>query len=288
MANRVAYFFYAPTWDFTPGGPIKLGNVLASVKTPELPLYTAQLPAENELFSTEKRQVEFSYEKLREGKFSIVTRFMSFLGIGFDVGTSGSRSSEENLAFDRLETTQFFPREEYLQKCVEAGIVRRFLEKSRYRKPIYIITGLKIVKGAKAKTLSTSSLGGNLGVDVDGTVWSGGAVPVGGGPEISGSMSRTRGTSWEESSDFVLAYRVQKVKVSKEGTVKNDEAYTTGAMLGHDVVVMETSEGDLLSVEDVDVSLEGDGFVAKEVMDGEELVLCAEPADSNSEESGHS
>lgn len=91
MANRVPCFFYAPTWDFPPGGPIKLGNVLASVKTPELPLYTARLPAEDEVFSTEKRQVEFSLEKQREGKFSIVTRFLSFLGVGVDVGTSGSR-----------------------------------------------------------------------------------------------------------------------------------------------------------------------------------------------------
>jgi hypothetical protein len=91
MANRVPCFFYAPTWDFPPGGPIKLGNVIASVKTPELPLYTAQLLAEDELCSTEKRGVEFSYEKLRDGRFSIVTRIMSFLGVGFDVSRSSSK-----------------------------------------------------------------------------------------------------------------------------------------------------------------------------------------------------
>lgn len=165
--------------------------------------------------------------------------------------------------------------------------MRRFLEKSRYRRPVYIITGLKIVQGAKAKTLRASSLGGNLGLDVDGTVWSGGGVPVGGGPEISGSMSRKQGTLWGESSDFVLAYRVRKVKVSKAGTVRNDEDYRTGAMLGHDVAEMETPELDI-SVEDPDVNQESDGFVTEEVMDGEEPVVCAIPVNYNSEESGRS
>lgn len=91
MANRVPFFFYAPTWDFPPDGPIKLGNVLTSFKTPELPLYTAAPPTPDEVFSTEKRQVEFSHEKLREGQFSILTKFLSFLGAGVDLSASRSK-----------------------------------------------------------------------------------------------------------------------------------------------------------------------------------------------------
>lgn len=91
MANRIPCFFYAPTWDFPPDGPIKLGNVIASVKTPELPLCTAQPLAEDDVYSTEKRTVEFSYEKLREGRFSILTKFLSFLGVGVDVSPSRSK-----------------------------------------------------------------------------------------------------------------------------------------------------------------------------------------------------
>ncbi|ENH75406.1 hypothetical protein FOC1_g10002966 [Fusarium oxysporum f. sp. cubense race 1] len=32
MANRDFFYFYAPTWDYPPEGPIKLGNVISSVK----------------------------------------------------------------------------------------------------------------------------------------------------------------------------------------------------------------------------------------------------------------
>jgi len=186
------------------------------------------------------------------------------------------------MSFDTLETLQFFPREDYLRTCVEATAVRRFLEKTRYRKPLYLITGLKIVRGARAHTLAARSVGASLGVEVDGTVWSGGAVPVGGGPEVSAAVSRTRGTAWEGSSDFVLAYRARRVKVGKKGVVRKDEDYTTGAMLGHDEVVERERPGLEIAVEDLDASEGADGFVIEEVMDGEEVVVCAVPVDLDS------
>lgn len=86
MANNVFYFYYAPTWDWPPEGPIKLGNVLTSIKKPERPLHTAPLPTTDEIFSSDKYEVEYSKEKLREGGFSILTTFLSILGLGVDVG----------------------------------------------------------------------------------------------------------------------------------------------------------------------------------------------------------
>ncbi len=86
MANRTFYFFFAPTWDYPPDGPIKIGNVLTSLKKPEQPLYTAAPQADTDVFSSEKRQVKFSRQKLRSGQFSILTKFLSFLGVGVDVG----------------------------------------------------------------------------------------------------------------------------------------------------------------------------------------------------------
>lgn len=92
MSNRVFYYFYAPTWDYPPDGPIKLGNVLMSIKTAENPLFTAPLPSEEEVFSRNKNDVEYSVEKLRGGKFSILTKFLSFLGVGVDASIDLNRT----------------------------------------------------------------------------------------------------------------------------------------------------------------------------------------------------
>jgi hypothetical protein len=85
MANRQYFFFYAPTWDYPPGGPIKLGNVITSVKKPERRLHCAP-PDASGVFSTEKKSVEYTKDKLRSGKLSILTKLSGVLGFGVDVG----------------------------------------------------------------------------------------------------------------------------------------------------------------------------------------------------------
>ncbi|KAI1658709.1 hypothetical protein F4813DRAFT_388475 [Daldinia decipiens] len=276
MANRTSYFFYAPTWDYPPNGPIKLGNVLTSLKKPERPLCTAAPLADADVFSSEKTQVEFSRDKLNSGQFSILTKFLSFLGVGVDVGVSWDVSEGEAFSFDRIETTQFFPNKDYLQRCIEAEPVRRYLDKSRYRKPIYIITGIKTVTGAKAKSFKSRGIGGSLSTEVDGTVWSGGALPISSGPTTEVNHGRNTDMSWEGSSDFVFAFRVRKVLVEKKtGVVSKDEDYKRGAMLERVHGILEVPVLSILVEMDPDVGQEG--FTREELMEGDVPVICAVP-----------
>ncbi|KAL6400132.1 hypothetical protein AUP68_15825 [Ilyonectria robusta] len=186
MANNVYYLYYAPTWDWPPEDPIKLGNVLMSVKKPEQPLHTAPLPTVDEIFSSDK--------------------------------------------YERVETTHFVPKHDYIQKCIEAPAVRAHLERGRYRKPVYIVTGLKTVYGSKAKSHTSQPHGGNASVAFEGTGWSGGAVPLG----VEGRHETTRGTSWQDSSDFAFAFRARKFH---EESTADDECYDeNGLMEGNRVV----------------------------------------------------
>ena len=91
MANRVFYYFFAPTWDYPPNGPIKLGNVITTVNKPERPLYTAPLPTASEVFSSEKKGVEISKEKILSGKVGILAKFLSVFGVGADIGVDWDR-----------------------------------------------------------------------------------------------------------------------------------------------------------------------------------------------------
>lgn len=91
MSNCVLQYFYAPTWDYPPAGPIKLGNVLMSIKKPENPLFTAPLPTAEEVFTMNKTDVEFSTEKLNGGHLTILTKFLSIFGLGVDTGVQWDR-----------------------------------------------------------------------------------------------------------------------------------------------------------------------------------------------------
>jgi hypothetical protein len=99
MSNKTTFYFYAPTWDYPPPplGPLKLGTIFSNLKRPaESVLYTASVPdrSDNEgstPYSTSKNDVEISTEKLRQGRFAILTQFLSVLGLGVDFGVDWDR-----------------------------------------------------------------------------------------------------------------------------------------------------------------------------------------------------
>ncbi|KAH8586930.1 hypothetical protein B0O99DRAFT_656624 [Bisporella sp. PMI_857] len=283
MANCQCFFFYAPTWDYPPGGPIKLGNVITSVKRPERPLHCAPPPEGSDVFSTKKMTVQYTKEKWRSGKFSILTKFLSVLGFGVDVDAEMDNSDEDTFSFETIQTTQFFPTPSYFQRCIEADDVRRFLQISGYRKPVYIITGLKVVTGVEAKSLKSRTVGGALAFEVDGTLWSGGILPIGGGPGIEGKAGKKAITKWEGSDDFVFAFRVSKIFVGKAtGQVVSEEEYRKGAMLGNEEEQVKGPELSVLKVEDPDA--ESEGFDTVELVDDGDVVVCAIPKEEDSDD----
>jgi hypothetical protein len=139
-------------------------------------------------------------------------------------------SDEKAFKFDRMDTTTFIPTEGYVKRCIDNAGVRLFLETCRYRKPVYIITGVKVVSGAQGATTSSRAVEGVVGAQVDGTVLSGGMAPVGGGPEVRGGKVTKNALSWEGSTDFVFAFKVSEVRVSKSGEVRRERDYTKGAL----------------------------------------------------------
>ncbi|KAG5925765.1 hypothetical protein E4U42_003953 [Claviceps africana] len=247
MASNIPCYFYAPNWDFPPDGPIKLGNVLMSIKKPDRALHAAAVPSSFEVVST-KRRVEFSHKKLKTGGFSILMRFLSSFGFGF------------------VPTTAF------LEGCLAAPAVKRYLQSSRYRKPIYIITGLKTVTGAAVRTSKIHGVGGNLGAEVDGTIWSGGTVPVRGRPDFAAQIEDTDSAVWEDDGSFVFAYKVSKVWVKKEDVV--EEEYRKGAMLSAQHVELEDAP---LRIVREQSDPEEEGYVKEVVREGDEYIVCAIP-----------
>ncbi|PNP74524.1 hypothetical protein FNYG_12147 [Fusarium nygamai] len=281
MANREFYYFYAPTWDYPPDGPIRLGNVISSVKKAHIPLINCPPTADTGIYKTEKKKVQYMTEKLRSGKFSILTKFLSVLGFGVDIGAEVERSDEETFVFETLETNEFIPTKEYLQLCIESETVRGWLEQFNYSKPIYVITGLKNVTGAAANTIKSRTIGGNLSAEVDGTVWSGGAVPIGGGPGIEGKATTSEGTKWE-GGNFVFAFRVSKVRVKETGEVKSEAEYTKGALLDPKEGERKRANVEIIAVEAP--RAQDEGFEEEKLMDGDEEVFCAIPKDEASDD----
>ncbi|KAL7784313.1 hypothetical protein V8C37DRAFT_360127 [Trichoderma ceciliae] len=283
MANNQNLFFYAPTGDNPPGGPIKLGNIITSVKRPERPLHRVP-PADSDVFSTTKMGVGHAKEKLRSGRFSILIRFLDLLGLNVHVGTGQETSDESTFSLKAVETTRFVPTSSYIQTCVEADEVRRFLQLSRNRKPVYIITGLKVVTGIEANMLTSRTVRDSPAVQIESITPHVGPISIS-GPGIKGKAANRAVTKWESSDDFVFALRVSKVLVGQAtGQAVSKEDYRQGAMLGDDDEPQRVKSPRLcvLDVEYPDAA--GEGFDAEELMEGEDIAACAIPRRKDSDD----
>lgn len=188
-------------------------------------------------------------------------------------------SDDETLHFSTITTTQFHPSAPWIQShCVDASpAVQRWFERSRFRKPLYLITGLKIVSGDKsAATKTTRGGGADVEATVDGTVWSAGAVPLGGGPSVEVHQNSTKGVKWGNGGDFVLAFRVKRLRVTKRGVQEVD--FTRGSVLENKAKevdkehVLVLDEEEEIEIEATDPDWEG-----VRVSEGDEDVVVAVP-----------
>ncbi|KAL6796178.1 hypothetical protein GGI42DRAFT_96293 [Trichoderma sp. SZMC 28013] len=280
MANNQNVFFYAPTWDYPPNGPIKLGNVITSVRKPERSLHWIP-PSDSDIFSTKKMSVEHTKDQLQSERFSILVRFFSIFGLNVRVSTGRETSKGNKFSFNTVETTQFVPSSAYIQSCVENDDVRRYLQISRYRKPVYVITGLKIVTGVEANMHTSHAVRSSPTIQIDSAIPHVGPISFGGSGAQNMASNRAV-TAFKNGDDFVFAFRVSKVLVGK-GTdqVVSEEDYRRGAMLGNEEE-QQQNKGLQLSILQVEYpDAEGEGFDAEELTEGEDVVVCAIPREPN-------
>lgn len=281
MSNQIKTYFLPPTWDYPPSGPIKLGAIIITPSRANIPLNLSSIipiPPASLIAATSKHNWEWHREKTREGKVGIWTRFLQVvLGIEADVGMNWNIVNDEVYKFERMESQSFTPEEAYVTEALKAPSIMRFLEKSSFKKPVYMVTGIRVAYGAKVKSVFKRGYGGQAKIGVDGT---GSGVPVSIGPELEVQNSNKTGTEFDGGSDFVFAFQLTRISFKGKTRDLDVEAYNKGSMLGikqKDKTKDGVQEG---RVEDVSTAEQGStaadfGYVAKgETVDGEDELPC--------------
>ena len=145
--------------------------------------------------------------------------------------------------------------------------VAEYIVEPKFKKSIYMITGVKIARGADVKQERSEEAGPLLRVGVNGTT---ALSPVAAGPEVTISSSGPETIFSRGSSGFVFAYRLREIYYSK-GKVKHRE-HNKGALQGLSSSSTKESEEktsvipplEILGYAGEDVSGEGSA-VSKEV-----------------------
>ncbi|TLD24042.1 hypothetical protein PspLS_06912 [Pyricularia sp. CBS 133598] len=140
---------------------------------------------------------------------------------------------DDLLVVDGVRTLEFAPSREYLSKTLDHDAVLRYLQLTRGEKPLYVITGLKVVVGAVLVRKGAER--GELGVDVPAQAESGdgGDTDPFGGQKAFVLGYRTLRMTWAAKDE--MGSRTQKSEVLDMENWKIEEGVVgSGEVVDHD------------------------------------------------------
>lgn len=267
-------YFLCPTSDFIfppPTGPLCLGSIIRSTSAPQYPLNGASIVAVANAFppivETDWKKTVSAEKGIGAGVYAQFLQLATGgLPLGPEVKVEHSTKMKNTFAFDTMTTLSFEPTQEYVEQAVKAPAVQAWLREPRQKfalvNALFLVTGMKLVKGAKImySTSQSTAVEGNLGIDVS-------ALGTTLGPK--GHWTRLDEDEVESTreAEFVFAFRVKRVKFGRRMKL---EDHSKGAFMA---VGEQAGEDECVLVEDVD----GTGIAtAKAVNDeaGEGSVYC--------------
>jgi hypothetical protein len=274
-------YYLAPNCDYPPDGLIALGSIIVDPKTPQKSLnhrnnQRVAVPADD-LQESFKDNWEDVIKSARHNKVALWTKFLQiFLGIGADVSAGLKQGREDFYKFRRLDTKYFEPDLAYIEESLKGEGVTAYISATRGKKPVYMVTGVKIARGASVTGKTVKEYEGLLKVGLDATMLT--AVPISAGPQIETSSTKEREVKFDNGSDYVFAYRVVKIKLSMDGKVKGHEDFIKGAFFGtdegtsnmNDLVAEDWGAEELVATSE---ELQGSNIVSDVYEDGEDVVV---------------
>ncbi len=151
-------------------------------------------------------------------------------GFGGKIGVEYDRGTDDTFTIEKVDTTFFVPSTAYLQKSLNAPEVKEYLKASRWKKVVYLVTGLKVARGVSVMQARKKNTAGSASLGLDGMPV---GVPINVGSEVDISKKIEGSLSFDDSSDCVFAFRLRKISY-KKGIVVKSEQFNQGTMFGDD------------------------------------------------------
>lgn len=216
-------YFLAPTRNNAPDGLIRLGNVIADPSQPDEPLFSPPVVPDG------VRQLNESDWELTVGKDKGVYAgiWLSFLkdliGAGGEAAIEWSKTWKDEWKCEKMRTLEFTASDELLQEAISDRKVQEYLKKKNFHltnTKIYMIVGVKIATGASLVSTFADKWRIGVHIAVDATPL---GVPISGEPKVEFRSGGELRESVKVNDDFVIGYRLRRLKVNSEGIIKENK-----------------------------------------------------------------
>ncbi|RYP06780.1 hypothetical protein DL765_009368 [Monosporascus sp. GIB2] len=238
-------YLRSPSDDYAPDNNIQLGHVWRDPRDPGS-FIGAPLPIPEDIKVNHTYKGSWTIDLGREshGEIGLWAKVAQLF---VTAGASIQWDNAEDGAYmvPRMDTYSIEPTSSY----VEASVASISAEILKTGDNLYMITGVKIARGAEGSNKESKNFGTDTRVGVDTTAT---GAPVQVGEHVSYSKGAHNSQGFGSTGDFVFAYRVREI-FYKKGVLKTME-YNKGAVLGEDMIPVGKNEGELrYAIEDVEV-----------------------------------
>ncbi|KAF5642067.1 transcriptional activator of proteases prtT [Fusarium tjaetaba] len=209
--NSALIYIRAPNLDYEPNKAIRLGHIWkhpmdpGSFCGPPLPI-----PEDMETNYTFKAPWYIGKGRANSGSLGIWASFLQAVGVTAESNFDWNNAKDVSHTCERLDTYSIEPTDDYVKESVKAVAS----EAVRRRERLFMVTGVKIARGAVGSISSSRRVGGGARVGFGGESL---GVPFDGGPQFNISRDIYDEETYGESSDFVFAYRVRRIIYPKGG-----------------------------------------------------------------------
>ncbi|THV45989.1 hypothetical protein BGAL_0429g00040 [Botrytis galanthina] len=220
-------YFLSPSWNIQPT-EVALGSVIASLDTPHRGLSDGDLPSaiDTTIYIGEEKN-NFSTAKSSKGwSAGLFSTFLQIVTLGGEVSHSSSSSSEVTYSCEVMETKRFTPSPAYIAAVAKDPAVRTQLEIGGIGAKVFVITGIKTVKGVNITTIEQTKQHSTIQV---GAEFPGTQLAI--GPKVTSNRNIHQTHTKAVSGPIVFAFEVEKLRMNRKGQVKSTE-FVRGAMLG--------------------------------------------------------
>jgi hypothetical protein len=153
-------------------------------------------------------------------------------GPGADVNVQKASTIKKYWDAKEMRTESFQPTTDFLNACVEADEVRKYVVRNRFLQKIYIITGIMIASCSRSLRTALEVCSVYIHAGVDATVLTG--VPISGGPEGICEAQEKIDECSEREEEYVFAFQLCEVKVKRDGTIRTFKRHDKGALFSVD------------------------------------------------------
>lgn len=197
-----------------------------------------------DITTTNKKDWSFSTEQDSSYQVGVWSSLLAPLtGASVDASTQKAISRLRKLKCDNLETNYFQPSPSYILDSLKHPIVNAFFTSSWRAKPVYMVTGHKIMRGSNSFVESggSQSRANELAATIDASQ---AGAPVQVGAKVGNERKLGTTEAFQAMEDLVVAYRLIRIK-PKSGDGVDEEDFNKWALMSEGGEVDEREKQEL-------------------------------------------